>query len=141
MLGDVDAVAIVKEVAPTKDAKNDDELGVGDFQRTYWKNYPTYMDPEKDFYKVLGSKPFSLWSIFSHMSLNPFSGFGLGIFGERWKKQGISQNMKGDYHLKGGLLIYKPDGKVHYQQGELETEDLKYDEIIAAALKLAPPKK
>ena len=129
-------MAIVKEVAPTKDAATDEELGVGDFTNRYFGGRPTYMDKEQQFFKVLGSKPFSLWTLLGHLSLNPFSGFGLGAFGARWKKQGIEQNLKGDYHLKGGVLLYKPDGSIAYQQNEEETKDLEYEDIIAAALKL-----
>jgi len=136
-LGDVDLVAIVKQVAPTADAATDEELGVGEFQNKYFHNYPTYLDKQQDFFKILGSKPFSLWTLLGSFSLNPFSGFGFAEFGRRWKKQGITQNMKGDYHLKGGVLIYGVDGKIAYQESEQETQDLGYDQIVSAALALA----
>ena len=129
-------MAIVKEVAPTKDAATDAELGVGDFQNKYFGSRPTYMDREQSFFHVLGAKPFSLWTLLGRLSLNPFSGFGLGVFGERWKKQGIEQNLKGDYRLKGGVILYSADGTKVWQQNEEETKDLPYDYVIAAVRKL-----
>jgi hypothetical protein len=133
-LGDVSLVSIVKETAPTADAKTDAELGVGDFSNKYFLQYPTYVDPDKKFFAILGNKPFSLLSLLGSL-FNPFS-FGFTEFAKRWKARGIQNNYKGDYALKGGLLIYSQEGKLAYMKSEEETMDLPYDEIIAAATKL-----
>ena len=124
----------MKETAPTADAKTDAELGVGDFSNKYFLQYPTYVDPDKKFFAILGNKPFSLLSLLGSL-FNPFS-FGFTEFAKRWKARGIQNNYKGDYALKGGLLIYSQEGKLAYMKSEEETMDLPYDEIIAAATKL-----
>ena len=124
----------MKETAPTADAKTDEELGVGDFTNKYFLGNPTYVDPEKKFFAILGNKPFSLLSLLGSL-FNPFS-FGFTEFAKRWKARGIENNYKGDYALKGGLLIYTKEGKIAYMKSEEETLDLPYDEIIAAATKL-----
>ena len=40
-------VGVVKEVAPTKQAANDTVLGVGEFQRDYFKGSELYLDEDK----------------------------------------------------------------------------------------------
>jgi hypothetical protein len=72
MLGefpDVNYVGIVKEVAGVGKVKSDEELGVQDFQRTYMKGYPVYLDEQQLFYEYLGNKsvlsqPLSTWNPF-----------------------------------------------------------------------------
>ena len=66
----VKLIGVIKEVAPTKDVKTDEELGVKDFQTTYFENNPVYYDEQNAFYKILGSR--SLFSQKLH-SWNPFT--------------------------------------------------------------------
>lgn len=50
LLGKSKLIGLVKEIAPCATAKDDSELGVGEFQATYFNNYPVYLDQEKTFY-------------------------------------------------------------------------------------------
>lgn len=134
-------MSVIKEVAPTKDAKTDDELGVAEFQNRYFKGFPTYMDSEKKVFRLVSGgklKSFSLWQVLGQLSF-----FGIGdmlgfsAIGKRWKKAGIDTwNLKGEGLIKGGLMIFDKDGKLAYRKEEEEGVDLPYEEIIAAAKKL-----
>ncbi len=95
-------IGIVKELAPIGGAKTDRELGVGEFQSKYFGNNPVYLDTEKNFYKVLGSRkilqqslsswnPFKLWRNFKELMA-------------RVKGKGIEGNKVGEGLLQGGLL-------------------------------------
>ena len=55
-LGNARLVATVKEVAPTSMAKNDDELGVGEFVSKYFSNGEVFLDINQDFYEALGAR-------------------------------------------------------------------------------------
>ena len=50
LLGKSKLIGLVKEIAPCATAKDDSELGVGEFQTKYFNNYPVYLDQEKTFY-------------------------------------------------------------------------------------------
>ncbi len=50
LLGKSKLVGLVKEIAPCATAKDDSELGVGEFQSKYFNNYPVYLDQDKTFY-------------------------------------------------------------------------------------------
>ena len=86
-------VAVVKEVAPTTSVKTDEELGVQEFQVTYFNNFPVYLDEEQLFYKYLGSRnvlsqkldswnPFKLYSEYKTVSRRLVSqgSFTLNLF-------------------------------------------------------------
>merc|ERR1712025_389118 len=49
-------VGVVKEVAPTQQAANDTVLGVGEFQRDYFRGSELYLDEDKAFYAYLGNR-------------------------------------------------------------------------------------
>jgi hypothetical protein len=83
-------------------ARTDRELGVGEFQTKYFGNNPVYLDTDKNFYKVLGSRqilsqrlsswnPFTLWRNFKELMA-------------RVKGKGIEGNTVGEGTLQGGLL-------------------------------------
>ena len=55
-LGNARLVATVKEVAPTSMAKNDEELGVGEFVSKYFSNGEVFLDINQDFYEALGAR-------------------------------------------------------------------------------------
>lgn len=129
--GDVDLVGIVKEVAPTKGGTlTDEELGVGEFQRKYFRNYPCYVDEEQMFYKiVMGNHLFSM----KPYSWNPFTLYkDFRNIQQRIKEKDITGNLKGDYAIKGGLLLFSHNGALQLKVDEVVGEDLPYDEIVKA---------
>lgn len=99
-------IGIIKEVAPVAGALTDEELGVGEFQSSYFNNYPLYMDEKKVFYSFLGNKsilsqPWSSW--------NPFRLYSdFKSMTARLKAKGVDGNLKGEGTLKGGIIILHP---------------------------------
>ena len=132
--GEVDLVGIVKEVAPTKDGvKTDAELGVGEFQSKYFRNYPCYVDEDKKFYSILGDHQFS----FKPYTWNPFTLYkDFRALQNRLSEKKISGNLKGDYAIKGGLLLFSKEGEMHLKIEEVVGEDLPYDQISEAVAKI-----
>jgi hypothetical protein len=129
--GDVDLVGIVKEVAPTKGGVlTDEELGVGEFQSKYFRNYPCYVDEEQKFYKILmGNNLFSM----KPYTWNPFTLYkDFRSLQQRMKEKNISGNLKGDYTIKGGLLLFSKNGSLRLKVDEVVGEDLPYDRIVEA---------
>jgi hypothetical protein len=99
-------IGIIKEVAPVAGALTDKELGVGEFQSSYFNNYPLFMDEKKIFYSFLGNKsilsqPWSSW--------NPFRLYSdFNAMTTRLKAKGVDGNLKGEGTLKGGIIILHP---------------------------------
>jgi len=99
-------IGIIKEVAPIPGASTDEELGVGEFQSSYFNNYPLYMDEKRSFYSYFGNKsilsqPWSSW--------NPFALYrDFNAMTARLKAKGVDGNLKGEGTLKGGIIILHP---------------------------------
>lgn len=123
-------VAVVKEVAPTKTAKTDVELGLAEFTAKYF-NYPTYLDEGQAFYDALGNRQITkdLEGTF-----NPIKLFqGLKEIGQRIKDKDIEQVRGGNGIVLGGIIIVDPNTqKVDYVYKEQTGKEIPVDEIVAA---------
>lgn len=129
-LGDTKLVGVVKEVAPTKGAATDVELGLGEFQEKYFR-YPVYLDTNWTFYEALGSKSL-LWQSWS--SWNPFTVYSdLNALGARLKSKGIEGNYNGEGFTKGGIMLLTPHmDDVYYTYHEKSGSELPIDDIFNA---------
>ena len=90
-----------------QDAKEDDLLGVAEFQEKYFGGYPTYLDRDLVFYEALGKKSFLMqpWS-----SWNPFQVYAdLQGLGARLKDKQIEGNLKGEGIVMGGVILLTPE--------------------------------
>lgn len=114
------AIAIIKEVAPVKDAKTDAELGVNEFQTKYFGNNPVYLDRDKNCYKALGSRkllsqslssynPFTLWKNFKSLLA-------------RVKGKGIEGNLNGEGFLQGGIMLFNNRLNPNYEAEDIREE-------------------
>jgi len=119
-------VAVVKEVAPTSAAKDDEELGVGEFVSKYFANGEVFLDAEQDFYKGLGSRGMNM------NSWNPFKIVkDIADMQKRMDAKGISGNLRGDSVLLGGVMIVNKGGPVSwvsYEGGEAMSFGTPFDE-------------
>lgn len=133
---DFNIVGIIKEVAPIKGVETDEELGVGEFQRKYFNNYPLFLDTNKSFYAILGNK--SLLSQPLH-SWNPFTLYSdFKSMNSRLKSKGVEGNLKGEGLLKGGLMIISSTEGLVYTHEEQTGSCMPYDEIMAALDRIRP---
>lgn len=123
-------VGIIKEVAPTKDAEDDETLGVNDFHENYFLGLPLFMDSKMSFHNSLGRRKigdvgFSTW--------NPFS-----IMGRLWRAimairaMGIDGNLKGEGNILGGVIVVQPTKGIIYSFQEKMGEPFPYDAISEA---------
>jgi hypothetical protein len=126
-------VGIIKEIAPISGAETDELLGVGEFQSKYFANSPVYLDSEQKFFKFLGEKTIYSQSL---PTWNPFKLYAnYKLLKQRLDSKGIEGNMKGDYYLRGGVLLISQSKGVTYQCEELVGSEFPYAEI-GAALKI-----
>lgn len=128
-LGKADLIGIIKEVAPCPTAQTDEELGVGEFQKTYF-DYPLYIDEDLGFYKYLGSRslikdvPFS-W--------NPFTLYNsFKELGTRLKTKNVEGNYKGEGLTLGGIIIYSKKKGVVFEYKEMTGSAIPKEDIEAA---------
>lgn len=131
LLGKSKLVGLVKEIAPCATAKDDAELGVGEFQSKYFQGYPLYLDEAKAFYTALGNR-----KITSDLkgSWNPLEVYqGLKSIGERIKAKNLEGNFRGEGLILGGILVIKRKGGVVYEYLEDTGKEIPRDAIIAAA--------
>ena len=90
-------VGVVKEVAPTKQAANDTGLGVGEFQRDYFKGSELYLDEDKAFYAYLGNRRLLTLGGTLKALLLPWRTIrSFRDVGRRMKEKNIEGNMVGD---------------------------------------------
>ena len=90
-------VGVVKEVAPTKQAANDTVLGVGEFQRDYFKGSELYLDEDKAFYAYLGNRRLLTLGGTLKALLLPWRTIrSFRDVGRRMKEKNIEGNMVGD---------------------------------------------
>ncbi len=95
---------IVKEVAPAFDANTDDELGVDEFQKKYFDNHPLYLDYQKKFYELLGSRCLIDQDFFTW---NPFKMWDrVQKVNKRLKKKKIDGNIAGEGLFQGGIILF-----------------------------------
>mmetsp|Transcript_35895 Transcript_35895/g.78611 ORF Transcript_35895/g.78611 Transcript_35895/m.78611 type:complete len:148 (+) Transcript_35895:402-845(+) len=107
---------VVKEVAPTSQAKTDAKLGVAEFEEKYFGGNQLYLDEKKVFYDSLGGKWLSL------PSWNPFSLWeGYKKLNKRIKSTGIEGNLVGEGLVKGGVLVFGAGDKGILHQHEEST--------------------
>jgi hypothetical protein len=126
---------VIKEVAPVSGAETDEILGVSEFQKKYFNDYPVYLDHEKAFYSYLGDK--SLLSQSLH-SWNPFTLYSdFKNMQERLNRKGVEGNLKGEGLLKGGILIITPPENVVYKHEEQSGSEMPYDEFREELKKLS----
>ena len=119
-------------MAPTPMAKDDLELGVGEFVSTYFKGGEVFLDSEQDFYKALGSRAIKI------NTKNPIR-IAKDIFSiqKRMKAKGISGNLRGDAVLLGGVMVVNKGGPVSwisYEDGDSMSfgKPFNEDELVAA---------
>lgn len=123
-------IGVIKEIAPTKNVKTDEELGVKDFQTTYFENNPVYYDEQNSFYKILGSR--SLLSQKLH-SWNPFTLYSdYKKMNKRFEAKKVAGNLKGEGIIQGGIFIVSKSQDIIYQIHEVTGSELPYDEIKKA---------
>jgi len=132
----------VKE-AEAGDAPADELLGVAEFESEFFCG-PLHQDPEREFYKHLGSLPIFTWGGLGRALLNPLRAKReLDELGERLKSRGIEGNMRGDGLTKGGILVISPEDEILYTfpedpgKGVPEAECAK---IVAAVRSLSATK-
>ena len=129
LLGKSKLIGVVKEIAPCPTAKDDSELGVGEFQSKYF-NFPLYLDEEKTFYSALGNR-----KITSDLkgSWNPFEVYqGFKAIGERIKAKNLEGNFRGEGLILGGILVVSPSQGVVYTYYEETGKEIPKDDIIDA---------
>lgn len=132
-------IGVVKELAPCATAKDDAELGVGEFQSKYFGNYPLYLDSELVFYNALGNR-----KITSDLqgSWNPFKVWeGFKSIGERIKAKGLEGNFRGEGLILGGILVIDPKEGVIYTYKEETGKEIPRQDIIDAVKSIQGPKK
>lgn len=112
-LGNARLVATVKEVAPTSMAKNDEELGVGEFASKYFANGEVFLDENQDFYKALGSRSITSVKLKSWNPIKIFKEFR--DMSKRMDAKGISGNLAGDARLLGAVLIVNKGSLLRFQ--------------------------
>ena len=124
----VKRVGLVKEVAPCATAKNDEELGVSEFQSKYFNGFPLYLDETKAVYSALGDRKITSLK----GSWNPFVVWqGLKSIGERIKAKSLDGNMRGEGLVLGGILVVK-NKQVVYTYYEETGKEIPKADIIAA---------
>jgi len=102
---------VVKELEKD-DAPPEKRLGVAEFEKDYFCG-PLYQDPEREFYKLLGSKPIFTLGGLGKALLNPLKvRRQLKEMGERQKAKGVEGNMQGDGLTKGGILVISPRDEI-----------------------------
>ena len=112
-------VGVVKEVAPTKQAANDTVLGVGEFQRDYFKGSELYLDEDKAFYAYLGNRRLLTLGGTLKALLLPWRTIrSFRDVGRRMKEKNIEGNMVGEGLLLGGVLVVDKSGKIIYSYQE-----------------------
>mmetsp|Transcript_20256 Transcript_20256/g.40187 ORF Transcript_20256/g.40187 Transcript_20256/m.40187 type:complete len:143 (+) Transcript_20256:164-592(+) len=135
---------MIKEVAPTKDAEDDEILGVNEFAATYFKGRPVFLDEKREFYAFLGNRGVTKAGLFSLGTvLRPWKLYGsLKEIGKRLAaKGGIEGNFKGDAMKLGGVLILSPggadsDGELLFQYQEIMGGEVPVDDLEEGMLKL-----
>mmetsp|Transcript_8404 Transcript_8404/g.16416 ORF Transcript_8404/g.16416 Transcript_8404/m.16416 type:complete len:151 (+) Transcript_8404:400-852(+) len=131
-LGSARLVAVVKEVAPTNMAKDDEELGVGEFVSKYFTGGEVYLDKEQDLFKALGSRGMKM------NTWNPFKVFSdISGMQKRMDAKGISGNLRGDSILLGGIMVVNKGGPVSwvsFEDGDTMSfgKPFNEDELLAA---------
>ena len=100
-LGNARLYGIIKEVAPTKTAPSDEELGVKIFQEKYFP-YPLYRNEDLSFFSFLGNR-----SLLSQIPWNPLKWFSrYQNMKHRLADKNIKGNMTGEGLTLGGLYSY-----------------------------------
>ena len=127
---DFKLVAAVKEFAPTKQCKDDECLGVGDFARKYFPNGDVYVNENGALWEVLGNRKFSSQKLSTYNPIKIFK--GIKEMGKRQKEKGIEGNFAGEGNIQGGVLILNPSGQVAYVYKEKTGYLVPKEEILSA---------
>jgi hypothetical protein len=144
-LSKVPLFAVIKEVAPTKDAEDDEKLGVAAFANNFFAGRPVFVDEGQKFYEYLGNRGITEAGLFTVGNfLRPWKLYGaMKEVGKRQKsKGGIEGNYKGDSKKLGGILVISPgsddaDSELLYHYQEIVGAEVPVDEFEAGLLKLA----
>lgn len=113
-------VGIVKELAPTKQAVDDEKLGVAAFETEYFKGGKLYLDEDKAFYQHLGNRKLISAGGFFRALWRPLTTYrGLKDVSKRLEAKGIEGNMVGEGLLLGGVLVVAPDGSIVFEHKEV----------------------
>lgn len=129
-LGKTRLIGLVKEIAPCATAKNDEELGVAEFQSKYFAGYPLYLDESKAFYNALGNRKITSDLEGSWNPLTVWQGFK--SIGERIKAKNLEGNFRGEGLTLGGILVISPKDGVVYKYEEQTGKEIPRQEIIDA---------
>ena len=130
-------VGVVKEVAPTKQAANDTVLGVGEFQRDYFKGSELYLDEDKAFYAHLGNRRLLTLGGTLKALLLPWRTIrSFRDVGRRMKSKNIEGNMVGEGLLLGGVLVVDKSGKIIYSYQEKTGTPAPIDAVEEALARL-----
>ena len=110
-------VAAIKEHAPTKQCKDDDCLGVGDFATKYFPKGSVYHNPTLDFWSALGSRRLTSQKLSTY---NPFKLYkSAKEMGKRQKSKGVEGNLKGEGIVQGGIMVFDGEGNLTYAYKEM----------------------
>lgn len=121
-------IGIIKEVAPVKGAETDAELGVDEFHKKYFFDYPLYVDSEREFFKYLGNKSLLGQKLYTW---NPFRLYAdYQVLKQRI--DGLDGNLKGEGLVKGGIIILHHERGVVYSHEENTGSLLPFDQIKVA---------
>eukprot|EP00978_Attheya_sp_CCMP212_P025245 scaffold80865_cov55-Attheya_sp.AAC.8 len=103
-----------------------DDEGLVDFNTKYFKR-TLYLDTDLVFYNALGGRKLSVpsWNPLKFIST-------IKAIGTRAKEKGISQNLKGEGIVQGGVIIFGKDGAPKYVYEEDTWNEMPVDDIIAA---------
>lgn len=130
-IADMEAAGASRVVALVKE-----DLGteVEEF-RKFWQG-DILLDVNTEFYKLLGGgshhQPYSLASFLATIA-NPFSSARVKKNLSATKATGITQNMKGEGFIAGGVCVINRDGSVAYSFLEQELGDqAPIDSVISA---------
>jgi hypothetical protein len=103
-----------------------DDEGLVDFNTKYFKR-TLYLDKDLVFYNALGGRKLSVpsWNPLKFLST-------IKAIGARAKEKGISQNLKGEGIVQGGVIIFGKDGAPKYVYEEDTWNEMPVNDIIAA---------
>jgi len=122
-------LATIKEIAPTKQCDDDACLGVSEFAKKYFPSGEVYLNEENIFWKALGSRKFTSQRPASYNPIKIYK--GIKEIGRRQAEKGVTQNLKGEGIVQGGLVIFGPSGNIEYVYQEKTGYQIPRDEIVA----------
>jgi len=102
-----------------------EELGVAEFRKEYFQNNPVYLDPQRQFFTLLGNR----W-----LGLSGFFDPSVWKNVYRARAKNVSGNMEGEGRLLGGVLVIGPhdQGIVFEYHEEVWGDHAQLEDILEA---------